>query len=103
MAASPRPLAALYNRRTSYEVAIYDGANVVAVVAFTQRRTRDCLLRLAYENRAALTAMMAPAEMDQAWRYDAKAGRVHFGARAAIGFTGATEYERASQAAMVAA
>ena len=77
-------------------MAIYDGARVVDVVAFVARRTRGMLLQLANQNGAAILAMMTEAEKDQEWRFDAKAGRVYFGARASIGFTGYTERDRAT-------
>lgn len=103
MPCTPRPFATLYNRSTRYEVAIYDGTQPVDVVAFTAQRTRRALLNLAAANGEAILAMMTEAEKDQDWRYDARAGRLYFGARASIGFTGSTEYERASCIAAAAA
>lgn len=95
----PRTLAELRGRVTCYEVAIWRRGQLVEAVEYSTRRTREMILHFARRHGAELLSYMTDEEADGPWMWDAATGRVTFGGGAcAIGFTGATEYQRACEA-----
>lgn len=89
---NPRTLTEMQNYNTAYEVAI-DGI----VVAYTQRKTKAALLKIAQRNSKMILAKLG--ETDPEAKYSK--GRWDFGP-VTVAFTGRTERAAASAAGLVA-
>jgi hypothetical protein len=97
--AKPRPFSALYNRCTSYEAGLFDpwGA-LVAILAYDPKRTKRALFSAMVRHGPAVLRFTAMGESEE---FEWKGGAWRLGARGwHVGWTGATEYQRASEIAL---
>jgi hypothetical protein len=88
------------NRPTSYEVGLYQGADLIRVLGFTERHTRGALISFARQNSEELLDLMSGFEAEQEWRYTAAHGLV-FGGGVAVRFTQRTRWTAALIAAWI--
>lgn len=96
--ATPRPFGALHRASTRYEIGLYQNGALVDVLAYDAKRTRRALFAAMCQHGKRIIAMLPPAEQggDSPIPWNSKAQRWEVSPSLYVGWTGHTEYERAS-------
>jgi hypothetical protein len=103
LCAPPRALERLHRNRTYYEAGLIGpDRQVLAVLAYDQKRTRRALLQAIYNHGPDIAALAGVDPDDCAVSWEAGSWRIGDGGFR-VAWTGSTEFERASQALPLAA